>query len=71
MKSPPYCFFSCPLLVDRTLPVFTYRVPHLYRTPASLYRSTLEFAKSQLEWMNEALVRSLGHSGKDSPFATR
>jgi hypothetical protein len=33
-------------------------------------RSTLEFAKSQLEWMNEALVRSLGHS-RDNPFSTR
>lgn len=33
-------------------------------------RSTLEFAKSQLEWMNEALVRQLGHA-RDNPFSTR
>lgn len=32
--------------------------------------STLEFAKSQLEWMNEALVRQLGHA-RDNPFSTR
>ena len=32
--------------------------------------STLEFAKSQVEWMNEALVRSLGHA-RDNPFNTR
>lgn len=30
----------------------------------------MEFAKSQLEWMNAALVRSLGHA-RDNPFATR
>ncbi|PSC73960.1 cleavage and polyadenylation specificity factor subunit 2 [Micractinium conductrix] len=32
--------------------------------------STLEFAKSQLEWMNEALTRQLGHA-RDNPFSTR
>ena len=30
----------------------------------------MEFAKSQLEWMNEALTRSLGHT-RDNPFNTR
>lgn len=38
--------------------------------PARTTRSTLEFAKSQLEWMNEALTRSLGHA-RDNPFNTR
>ncbi|GAB4814627.1 hypothetical protein N2152v2_001673 [Parachlorella kessleri] len=30
----------------------------------------MEFAKSQLEWMNEVLTRSLGHT-RDNPFNTR
>jgi cleavage and polyadenylation specificity factor subunit 2 len=32
--------------------------------------TALEFARSQLEWMSEALVRSFGHS-KDNPFNLR
>ena len=45
----------------------------LHSLPAhnpSLRCSTLEFAKSQLEWMNEALTRQLGHA-RDNPFSTR
>lgn len=32
--------------------------------------NTLEYAKSSLEWMNESLTRSLGHT-RDNPFNTR
>jgi len=33
-------------------------------------QTTLEFARSQLEWMNESLVKSFGHS-KDNPFTLK
>lgn len=38
--------------------------------PSHRVRSTLAFAQSQLEWMNEKLVRAFGHA-RDNPFSTR
>lgn len=35
-----------------------------------MVHTTLDFARSQLEWMNESLVKSLGHT-KDNPLALR
>lgn len=35
-----------------------------------MVHTTLDFARSQLEWMNESLVNSLGHS-KDNPLSLR
>ena len=34
-----------------------------------MIHTTLEFARSQLEWMNEDLVKSLGHSRIENPLA--
>lgn len=36
-----------------------------------MIHTTLEFARSQLEWMNEELTKGLGHSRMDNPLALK
>ncbi len=36
-----------------------------------MMHTTLDFARSQLEWMNEDLVKSLGHSRVENPLALK
>lgn len=47
-----------------------HRLPYPLALVGPMVHTTLEFARSQLEWMNESLVKSFGHS-KDNPFALR
>ena len=46
------------------------RLPYPLAVVGPMVHTTLDFARSQLEWMNESLVKSLGHT-KDNPLALR
>jgi cleavage and polyadenylation specificity factor subunit 2 len=47
-----------------------HHLPYSIALVGPMVHTTLEFARSQLEWMNESLVKSFGHS-KDNPFALK
>jgi cleavage and polyadenylation specificity factor subunit 2 len=47
-----------------------HHLPYTVALVGPMVHTTLEFARSQLEWMNESLIKSFGHS-KDNPFALR
>lgn len=47
-----------------------HKLPYPIALVGPMVHTTMEFARSQLEWMNEALVKSFGHS-KDNPFTLR
>jgi cleavage and polyadenylation specificity factor subunit 2 len=56
------------LVLERAWGEGRYSYPVAFVGPMA--RTTLEFAQSSLEWMNEALARAFG-SSKDNPFALR
>ena len=47
-----------------------HRLPYPLVFVGPMVHTTLEFARSQLEWMNETLSKAFGHS-RDNPFALR
>jgi cleavage and polyadenylation specificity factor subunit 2 len=47
-----------------------HHLPYTVALVGPMVHTTIEFARSQLEWMNENLVKSFGHS-RDNPFALK
>jgi Cft2 family RNA processing exonuclease len=47
-----------------------HKLPYPVILLGPMVQTTLEFARSQLEWMNESLVKLLGHS-RENPFLLR